>query len=237
MAWYFSRKEQVAVAVLLLAIVGALLVLSYACGRRDRQSAREPFFTPGEPVAAVATTPEGTADAPVLVHIAGAVNKPGVYNLAGGARVNDAIHQAGGARSDGYPDALNLAEKLKDGEKITVPTKAEWERSRASLPPTPLVQTGADAHSPVSSTHAASSGDGEASSADRGPKPLPTEKVALNTATLEQLMTLPGIGPVSAQKILDYRAAHGKFTDLSQLLEVPKIGPKTLDRLKPYLTL
>ena len=86
---------------------------------------------------------------------------------------------------------------------------------------------------PVSKTE----GNPDPVTADAGPKPLPAKKIDLNTASLEELMTLPNIGPVSAQRILDCRKARGKFTDLAQLLNVPGIGPKTYEKLVPYVEL
>jgi len=239
MTWYFSRKEQYAVAVLLVAILGALLVLCYAYGRRDRQVATGPVFTPSAPAATASQPPEQ-----LVVHVTGAVNKPDVYSFPAGARINDAIQRAGGARADGYPDALNRAEKLKDGEKICVPTKEEWTKATAQAPP-PLTQTDSSstaiATSPTRSSGASDSSAGKTSSATAaepsGSAKLSQGKVSINTATKEQLMSVKGIGPVTAQHILDYRAQHGKFTDLSELLNISRIGPKTLEKLEPHLTL
>lgn len=238
MRLYLSRTEQYIVAILLIAILGALLVLSYAYGVKGKNAPLPPLYE-STPTSANGTAPAQSVSATdqITVHVTGAVQKPGVYTFAPGTRISDAIQRAGGARPDGYPDALNLAAKLEDGEKIYVPTKAEWEKSLSSQGPPPLVQSSTGSTKSAKSSAPASSTTGSASPQNSGPKPLPTGKVSLNTATKEQLMTLPGIGEVTAQRIIDYRTQHGKFTDLSQLLNVPRIGAKTLENLTPYLQL
>jgi competence protein ComEA len=145
----------------------------------------------------------------VLVHVAGAVRAPGVYRLRGDARVRDAVRRAGGATRHGDANAINLAAKLADGQQVVVP-------ARAPAPAAAGVVTGAGAA-------AAASGVGAAA---------PSAPVNLNTATLEQLDTLDGVGPATAQKILDYRQAHGGFRSVDDLAEVPGIGPKRLAALR-----
>jgi competence protein ComEA len=232
--FYFSRMEQTVLAVLLLAILGALFALSYAYGRRQRDYADAPFLELAsvEEAAAVPSTDEPASE--IVVHVTGAVKQPGVYRFFPGARIDDALRQAGGAREDGYPEGLNLAAKLEDGERICVPTKAEWER---------LIAGGGDPlrAAPVSGAVTTSrpppKTGGSSERADAGPKPLPERKINLNTATLDDLITLPNIGPVTAQRILDYRGKEGKFTDLAQLLNVTGIGPKTFEKIVPFVEL
>jgi len=124
----------------------------------------------------------------VLVHVAGAVRAPGVYRLRGDARVRDAVQRAGGATRRGDANAINLAAKLADGQQVVVPARA------------PPVAAGGAA-----GLAAASAGAGAAP---------PSAPVNLNTATLEELDTLDGIGPATAQKILDYRQQHGGFASV-----------------------
>jgi competence protein ComEA len=142
----------------------------------------------------------------VTVHVAGAVRRPGVYRLAAGARVDDALRRAGGARARADLDAVNLAAKLEDGRQILVPRRAP----------------------PVGAT-AAAPGAAAAGTAPAAP-------INLNTATLEQLDTLDGVGPGIAQRILDYREQHGGFRDVQELGEVPGIGAKRLATLTPLVT-
>jgi len=253
MKLYFSRTEQYAVVVLLLAIIGALFVLSYAYGKRERDSERQPFFTPSAPDASAAGDP-ATIAGDVVVHVAGAVNKPDVYHLPAGARVIDAVKMAGGTRPDGYPDALNLAERVQDGERLYIPTKAEWQKETAVDGPPALVTRDTSVHTaltPVVATHKATSTAQAAPGTERpeasttttltpphrGPKELPKAPVNINTATAEELQQLPAVGEKTAQKILDYRKGHGKFTDPSQLIGVGGIGPKKFEKMVPYIKL
>jgi len=175
--------------------------------------ATQPEITQGAPGGAAAEEHVSVTDAtelPVTVHVVGAVNKPGVYELAAGARVHDAIERAGGTHPDAASTALNLARTLVDGEQIIVPTAAEFQ---------------------AMTQHSESMG---AQSGGAGGFASPTN---LNTASLEQLDSLPGIGPALAQRILDWRGANGSFRSVDQLGEVSGIGAKLVDTLRPLVTI
>jgi competence protein ComEA len=144
-----------------------------------------------------------TAAAPVVVDVVGAVRRPGLYRLAQGTRIADAVARAGGATPKADLALINLAAPLADGEQVVVPRR------------------GGAAPGAVG----AASVPGAAGAPGGGP-------VHLSTATLEQLDSLPGIGPVTAQKILDYRQKHGAFTSVDELDAVPGIGPARLDQLQ-----
>src|SRR4051812_3263022 len=138
----------------------------------------------------------------VVVHVAGAVRNAGVYRLRSGARVNDALARAGGATPRADLSQVNLAAKVEDGRQVLVPRRA------ATAPGAPTPPTGTTAPG------------------------QPAVPVSLNTATLEQLDTLPGVGPATAQKILDYREQHGGFGSVDELGEVPGIGDVRLAALR-----
>jgi competence protein ComEA len=167
---------------------------------------------PAAPAASV--TVGRAAGGRVTVHVAGAVRRPGVYAFGPSARVNDALRRAGGPRRHADLDAVNLAAKLEDGRQILVPLKAS-----AGAGP------GAGAGATVPGSPAAP-----------GAAAAPGAPVNLNTATLEQLDTLDGVGPGIAQKIIDYRAQHGGFARVEELGEVPGIGAKRLATLTPLVT-
>ena len=156
---------------------------------------------------------EPTPSAEVVVHVSGAVKRAGVYRLAPDSRVADAIEQAGGATEHADLDALNLAEPLQDGQKIHVPRKGEVS------PPT--VASVAPSRTPRSAPQAAAA-------ATQFP-------INLNTATAEQLEAIPGIGPVLAQRIIEYRQTRGRFQSVDELLEVRGIGSKRLENMRPYV--
>jgi competence protein ComEA len=139
----------------------------------------------------------------VVVHVAGAVRNAGVYRLRAGARVNDALSRAGGATPRADLSQVNLAAKVEDGRQVLVPRRVTTPA--AAVPPTPSGTTAPG---------------------------QPAVPVNLNTATLEQLDTLPGVGPATAQKILDYREQHGGFGSVDELGEVPGIGDVRLAALR-----
>lgn len=150
---------------------------------------------------------ERPAAGPAIVHVAGEVHRPGVYHLAAGTRVDEAVRRAGGVTRHADLNALNLAAKVEDGRQILVPAKAA-------------------AGTPGSTVSAAAGLPG-------GP---PAAPVNLNTASAEELGTLDGVGPATAQKILSYRQEHGGFGSVDELDQVPGIGPKRLAALRPHVT-
>jgi competence protein ComEA len=159
------------------------------------------------------TTPSGGAPAPttstaasVVVDVAGKVRSPGIVRLPAGSRVVDALKAAGGARSGVGTRSLNLARPLVDGEQIVV---------GLHVPALSAGQGAGDTLAPSTSASIA--------------------PVDLNTATAEQLDTLPGIGPVTAQAILTWRTENGSFSSVDELLEVSGIGDATLADIAPYV--
>ena len=144
----------------------------------------------------------GTEGVLVVVHVSGAVQRPGVYELREGMRVIDAVEMAGGGTEKSDIHQLNLAETLYDGQKIYVPAKGE-EMGYVS---------------------SGSGGKGSSGSV--------TRKINLNTASIEELEELPGIGPTLATRIVEYREKHGPFRKVEQLMNVPGIGIKKFESLK-----
>ncbi|MFB7080559.1 helix-hairpin-helix domain-containing protein [Streptomyces sp. NPDC056308] len=145
-------------------------------------------------------------DGHVVVDVSGKVRKPGVLRLPSGSRVADALRAAGGARPGADLAGLNRARVLMDGEQIVV-----------GVPPGPAGTGGAG---------------GVAPGAGSGPVAGP---VSLNQATVEQLDTLPGVGPVLAQHIIDYRTQHGGFRSVDELREVNGIGDRRFADLRPLV--
>jgi len=150
----------------------------------------------------------------ITVHVAGAVRRPGLYRLAAGSRIDDALRRAGGPRARADLTAVNLATKLEDGRQVIVP-----ERGSGG--------------SPAGAASAPGSGSGSAAG---GAGSAPAAPVNLNTATLEQLDTLDGVGPGIGQRIIDYREQHGGFRNVDELGEVPGIGDKRMATLRPLVT-
>ncbi|WP_307275786.1 ComEA family DNA-binding protein [Arthrobacter sp. W4I7] len=159
-------------------------------------------------------TQEGTSAGTVVVHVAGAVLRPGVVQLPAGNRVHDAIAAAGGGSPGADPDRLNLAALVEDGQKIFVPRQGEPVPDDAVEPGGP---------------EAGASPDGSAGS--------PGSKVNLNTAGVEELDGLPKVGPVLAQRIVDWRKEHGPFKAVEELDAIDGVGPKMLEALLPLVTI
>ena len=144
--------------------------------------------------------------ASLRVHVVGEVNAPGLVSLPSGAIVDDAIRAAGGATESAGLSGVNLAAPLSDGQQIIVP-HAEQAAQGAQRPQNP-----------------------------GGSAPQDAGKVNLNQADQAELEQLPRVGPVLAQRIIDWREQNGPFTRVADLDAVPGIGPAMLSSLEPLVT-
>ncbi len=149
--------------------------------------------------------------APLVVHVVGRVSHPGVIRLPPGSRVADAIAAAGGLATGAQTGRLNLAEPLADGSQVVVGPHAGEESTVRG----PGSSGGGGVGAPA---------DGQSSA-----------QLDLNAATAEQFEALPGIGPVTARSIVDWRTQHQRFTSVDELQEVDGIGPKTFQKLAPMV--
>lgn len=159
------------------------------------------------PSGAVPSAAGSSPAATVTVDVEGRVRRPGIAVLPSGSRVVDAIRAAGGAPRRRDLAGLNLAAVLADGQQIVVGGGSTVTGLPTAVP----------------SGSSSSSGG-------------PTALVNLNTATAEELDTLPDVGPVTAQSILEWREANGGFTSVDELLEVDGIGEATLAKIAPHVT-
>ncbi|WP_372472258.1 ComEA family DNA-binding protein [Jidongwangia harbinensis] len=150
--------------------------------------------------------------AEVVVSVGGKVARPGLIRLPAGSRVADAIAAAGGARPGTDAALLNLARKVVDGEQILVGVAA----------PPGAAQPGAGAPG--------------AAAAGAAPGGVPAGPVNLNIATIAELDSLPGVGPVLAQRILDARTTRGGFRAVTDLRQVEGIGAARYEQLKDLVT-
>ena len=156
---------------------------------------------------------EPTASERLLIHVAGAVARPGIVELAAGSRVFEALDEAGGALPNADLAAINLAAPVQDGLQIRVPLQGE--------------------------TLAPAAPEGAADGAPAADPPGgfgPPGRVNINTADIDELDTLPRIGPVLAERIVQWRAAHGAFTRPEDLDAVPGIGETMLAALVPLVS-
>ena len=201
------------VVALILTVLGGRVLLARQRSVPEVIAPASLVQGPGRTAATGPTGPTGTSSptskapvtVPVVVHVVGQVRKPGVVRLVAGARVQQALTAAGGALRTADLERVNLARLVVDGEQILVPRPGEA-----------VVSLGGAA--PGGGTPGGSAG---------------AAVIDLNTAALTELDSLPGVGPVLAQRILDWRTANGRFTSIDELGEVSGIGDAVLTRLRP----
>lgn len=145
----------------------------------------------------------------IKVHIAGSVVTEGIVELEEGARVADAIEEAGGTTADANMNQINLAYKLQDGQKIYIPNQNEEEYQITNM---------------------------EGIQSANGTTSNETDVININTATQTELELLPGIGPSTATKIIDYREENGKFENIEEIKNVPGIGEAKYENIKNKIT-
>lgn len=225
------ERRSVAALTALLVVAAAFAVQHFWSGRTQSVAAPEvvreaaaygakeagpttggaaPTGAPADAATATATT-TASAGAEIVVDVGGKVRKPGVHSLPAGSRVADALRAAGGVRPGTKTDGLNRARFLVDGEQVIV---------GASPPPGAGTTAGGSAGSPGSPGSAGAGGA------------APAAPVSLNTGTADQLETLPGVGPVLAQHIIDYRTQHNGFRSVDELREVNGIGERRFADLR-----
>ena len=177
---------------------------------RTPESDEVPIVIHTPALASTATLLPTVTLAPLQVHVSGAVQHPGVYSLDHGSRVQEALELAGGVAEDADLDRINLAAWVSDGQKVHVPKLGETGL--------PVVQSIAG---PVKSS---------------GWGLVVSGKVNINTATAEELDTLPGIGPAYAERIIRHRQEQGPFKSIEQIMEVKGIAEGKFEELKDLIS-
>lgn len=208
----FRRQHVMVVGIVL--ILG-VLIATFAMTRARAIPLEAPVpvaaVTPGGPAPSIsaASVEASPAAEPLQVHVVGEVTRPGVHRVPVGARVADAIEAAGGLTESARPGELNLAQVLADGQQVIIGGGQRPSEVRGG----------------------ASAGDTAPAAAGSS-----AAKLNLNAASAAQLDALPGVGPVTAEKILAWRTEHKKFTRIEELQEVPGIGPKSFAEIAPHVT-
>ncbi|NJN79515.1 MAG: ComEA family DNA-binding protein [Anaerolineales bacterium] len=175
------------------------------------------FFVARAPAGEAIVLQPAPTKAPIAVHVIGAVPRPGLYEFVEGARVQDAIDAAGGLLSSASIESINLAALLEDGQQLIIPYKSGQEP----------VETFTEDELELPNDNE------EPTSEDEN---TDTDLVNINTATLEELDSLPGIGPTIAQRIIDYRDENGPFNTIEDILNVSGIGPSTFEEIQDLIT-
>ena len=214
----FSKKQKIILGIILAIIVGFICYYVYAKEEVDTSSLD---LESNIEVQEETKEKQEFSDDRILVHISGAVNKEGIVELKIDSRISDAIDKAEGVREDASIEDINLAYKLEDGMKIHIPTKQEKEESKSK------------------EIEQVTTESGVVTVQEKTAEEVNTKnvKVNINTATQTQLESLPGIGPSTAIKILEYRKEKGRFTKIEDLKEVSGIGDAKFNKVKELISI
>ncbi len=228
------RADPGRAGVIGLGVVGvlAVLVTVFTLTKHDGPAVMSAKLPPVQMVSSTAPAPSGSPPAPagdVVVSVVGLVHRPGLVTLPAGARIADALTAAGGPLDGADLVGLNMARRVGDGEQIVV---------GLSSPPGAPPAMGSSITSPPNTAPPNTVPPDTASSAGarNRNRTAPTGLVNLNTATVEELDVLPGVGPVTAAAIIAWRDANGSFAGVDQLGEVDGIGPARLEKLRALVT-
>jgi len=202
-----SKEQQLILLGLIISLVIGFGVKVYQHFSRPSQG-----IIIEEPGARNVPAVEGT----IMVHVCGAVHREGVFKLKLGDRLLDALKLAGGPLPSADLSGVNLAERVKDGEKIIVPEKQK------------VVEEGIG--------NASSDRSSERKEKDKK-KQMSFSKININTADEKMLDSLPGIGPATAKAIIEYRRKNGPFARIEQIMEIPRFGKSKFEKIKDRVTL
>ena len=204
---YLSRKHYLITVILFLLIVVSIFTFVFISQRKEMERkeniVRNFYGTKEQGIGPDGETPLQTREKEkILVHICGEVVKAGVYEVGEGSRIIDLIKTAGGETEEACIDSLNLAQEVFDGQKIYVPSLEEVASGELHI----SLESSTDQEYSI--------------------------LVNINTAAMEQLESLPGIGPVTAGKIIQYREKYGPFKRKEDLMNVSGIGAKKFEQIK-----
>lgn len=210
---YEIRRIIYIMAAVIFVLIAGVIYCCYSNDKADAEKAEQDWESNISQTAYpdCADTANPYISEEITVHITGAVKSPGVYILNADSRINDVVNMAGGFKKDAAEDYLNLAERISDGSKIHVPSKKEVRK----------IDNKDDNKDHVRNTEDNSSAD---------------VRININTASKEELMTLPGIGEAKADAVISYRESIGKFENTEQLMEISGIKGGVYNKISAYIT-
>ncbi len=242
-----SQKQKIVIMIVITVIIAGVGYFAYAT-ETEKQN---------ETNLEIAKTEEKEDDEKenkeekIIVHLSGAVEKEGIIELNENSRMADAIEKAGGLKENACIDEINLAYKLEDGMKIYIPTKEECKKQTTSnetetntgktnsggASSTSTTNNGGTTSNGSTSIMGATSNGGTSITGTSSNNTTKQGKVNINTASQTELETLPGIGPSTALKILNYRKEKGKFKKIEDIKEVSGIGDSKYNKIKDLITI
>ena len=208
---HFNKKQKI-IAIILITIIG----IGIYCYTNAIENTSEEEIENVLEVAQTNTTKE-TEEKNIFVHIAGCVQKEGMLELSSNSRIADAIEKAGGLTQEADLSDINLAYLLEDGMKIYIPNQNERQENNEKTKNIPKEENTPSMQIQDTNTK--------------------QDVININTATQEELDTLPGIGPATAAKIIAYRKEKGKFNNKEEIKEVSGIGEAKYEKIKEYISI
>lgn len=215
---YINKKQKIVLIIVIFIITLGVSYYAYETKSNKEIDIEEQNLEIDENKVEEKSKEEKTSK--IIVHVSGAVNKEGIFELEENSRVADAIEAAGGIKENAYMKNINLASLLEDGMKVYIPTKEECENQES------MTFEGSIINEEKINTREQ---DNEIEQKNKN------SKININTANLEELDTLPGIGESTANKIINYRKENGKFETIEEIKEVSGIGDSKFEQIKDLI--
>ena len=222
----FNKKQKIIIILIGIILIIAFLYYTYAKDENMLLSEELEVTNTTESTEESENIAEEKQET-IVVHVSGAVNKEGIIELEENSRISDAIDKAEGLKENADTKNINLAFKLEDGMKIYIPTTEETAEEMA--------QEGKDDKTQNYITSSGGVVQGEKDSTTTTSGEQKTGKININTATQTELETLPGIGPSTSLKIVNYREENGDFQSIEQIKEVSGIGDAKYENIKDLI--
>ena len=225
----FNKKQKIVIGIIGAIIIMAFLYYIYA-KEDDSIISTEENIT--ENVVEKSEKSEKTTNEEtnkIVVHVSGAVNQEGIIELQENSRISDAINIAGGLKENADTKHINLAFKLEDGMKIYIPTIEETKEQNTQIQNQNRIDETSKYVTSSSGVVQEEQTNGQQSEQKKN------EKININTATQTELETLPGIGPATSLKIINYREENGKFETIEEIKEVSGIGDAKYENIKDLI--
>lgn len=232
MIYEFNKKQKIAIGIIGAIIIIAIFYYIYT-KEEDSMISTEEIIQENISENLEETEESVKEDATkIIVHVSGAVNKEGVVELEENSRVSDAIDKAEGLKENADTKNINLAFKLEDGMKIYIPTIEESAKKQEQAE---NQDTGDETLDYVTSSSGVVQDEGVKGETGQKSSQKNSQKININTATQTELETLPGIGPATSLKIVNYREENGPFKSIEEIKEVSGIGDAKYENIKDLI--